>query len=169
MEITSGNFNQFYKKITAGFNYRLFLLIKLPMAWLSGMQLKVLTEEECVIALRYKWINTNPFKSMYFAVQAMAAEMSTGLLASAFIYNQKPGVSMLVVHTSATYTKTIKGKVEFVCKDGQLIQEAIEKAIVTREAQTATVTSNGITENGDIASTFSITWSFKVKGSGLKA
>lgn len=164
MQITSNNFSQFYKKITAGFNYRLFLFIKLPMAWLSGMQLEKLTTQECVIALRYKWINTNPFKSMYFAVQAMAAEMSTGLLASAFIYNNQPGVSMLVVHTSSAYTKTVKGKIQFVCKDGALIQEAVEKAIATGEPQTATVNSNGILENGEIASTFSITWSFKVKG-----
>ena len=30
--------------------------------------------------VKHRWINQNPFNSMYFAVQAMAAELSTGAL-----------------------------------------------------------------------------------------
>jgi hypothetical protein len=29
---------------------------------------------------KHRWINQNPFNSMYFAVQAMAAELATGAL-----------------------------------------------------------------------------------------
>jgi hypothetical protein len=33
-----------------------------------------------VVSVKHRWINQNPFNSMYFAVQAMAAELATGAL-----------------------------------------------------------------------------------------
>jgi hypothetical protein len=30
--------------------------------------------------VKHRWINQNPFNSMYFAVQAMGAELATGAL-----------------------------------------------------------------------------------------
>jgi hypothetical protein len=37
-------------------------------------------DENNVWYLKHRWINQNPFNSMYFAVQAMAAELATGAL-----------------------------------------------------------------------------------------
>jgi len=33
-----------------------------------------------VATVKHRWLNQNPFNSMYFAVQAMAAELTTGAL-----------------------------------------------------------------------------------------
>ena len=59
--------------------YNFYTLLKLPAAWISGVRVSKITEKYCEVKVRHRWINQNPFKSMYWAVQGMAAELSTGL------------------------------------------------------------------------------------------
>ena len=66
-------------KITKG-NVNKFLMVKLPAAYFCGVRLKKIEENSCITSVKYKWIKQNPFGSMYFAVQAMASELSTGAL-----------------------------------------------------------------------------------------
>ena len=61
-------------------NLNKFLFFKLPSAFLCGIRVKQIDENKCVVTVKHRWINQNPFNSMYFAVQAMAAELSTGAL-----------------------------------------------------------------------------------------
>jgi hypothetical protein len=144
--------------------YRLFLFSKLPMAFLAGLRMTKLEEAICTIYVKYRWLNTNPFSSMYFAVQAMAAEMSTGVLCLANIHGRKPGCSMLVVKMEAEFQKRVTGYVHFTCADGLAAQAAIEKAIATGESQTIVMRSEGVNDKGELAAVFLITWSFKAKG-----
>ena len=58
----------------------LFLLFKLPSAFLTGVRTKSIDAQKCVVVVKHRWINQNPFKSMFWAVQGMAAELSTGAL-----------------------------------------------------------------------------------------
>ena len=44
-----------------------------------------------------------------------------------------------------------------------MVEEAIEKTIVTKEGQTVVCTSVGTNENGERVSEFTLTWSFKAK------
>ena len=57
-----------------------FLFFKLPSAYLCGVRVKQIDDDHCVVSVKHRWINQNPFNSMYFAVQAMAAELSTGAM-----------------------------------------------------------------------------------------
>jgi hypothetical protein len=57
-----------------------FLFFKLPSAFICGVRVKQLETNKGVVTVKHRWINQNPFNSMYFAVQAMAAELSTGAL-----------------------------------------------------------------------------------------
>ena len=52
-----------------------FLFLKLPSAFICGVRVKKISADKCIVTVKHKWINQNPFKSMYFAVQAMAAVM----------------------------------------------------------------------------------------------
>ena len=58
----------------------IFLFFKLPSAFWSGVRVKSISKEQCIVTVKHRWFNQNPFKSMYFAVQAMAAELTTGAL-----------------------------------------------------------------------------------------
>ena len=73
-----------------------FLFFKLPSAFWCGVRAKVITPDKCVATVTHKWFNQNPFKSMYFAVQAMAAELTTGALVMYQIKKSEKKISMLV-------------------------------------------------------------------------
>src|ERR1700741_4163829 len=94
------------------FLFRFFLLKRLPMAYIAGIRVKELSEQRAITVIRYKWLNQNPFRSMYFACQAMAAEMATGLLLIDATYGADPAISMLIVKNEAEYFKKVTGRVE---------------------------------------------------------
>ena len=142
---------------------KLLMLLKLPMAFLSGIRINQLNEQSCHTLIRFKWLNQNPFKSIYFACLGMAAELSTGALAMMYVYRIKPSISMLVLSMKADFTKKAIGKIRFECNDGELMKEAVHQAILTKEGQTVEVKSTGIDEKGDIVATFLFTWTFKSK------
>ncbi|WP_375237880.1 DUF4442 domain-containing protein [Aurantibacter sp.] len=140
-----------------------FTAIKLPSAFLCGVRTKVLNNKQCITTVKHRWINQNPFKSMFWAVQGMAAEFSTGALMIAKIQESGKKVSMLVTSNNATFTKKATGKITFTCNDGLKASEILEKAISTGEGQTFWMKSVGTNEAGVIVSTFNFEWSVKEK------
>lgn len=138
-------------------------MFKLPSAYLCGVRTQYIDANKCVVTVKHKWINQNPFKSMFWAVQGMAAEFSTGALVTAKIQESGKKVSMLVTSNKAVFTKKATGKITFTCNDGNLIDEALKKAIETGEGQTLWMTSVGKNEDGIEVSTFNFEWSIKVK------
>lgn len=145
------------------FKIQLLLLTQLPIAWLAGLKLYSYSEEACSISVKLGFLNKNPFQSMFWAVQGMAAELSTGLLCIDIIKKSKQNISMLVVEQKAQFFKKAKGKIIFSCMQGNEIKDIIQRAIDSKESQTITLTSSGIDEVGDTVSTFEFVWSFKVK------
>lgn len=150
MNITPGKLNK-------------FLMIKLPSAWLCGVRVKEISKEHCIVRVKHKWINQNPFNSMYFAVQAMAAELSTGAMVIDQIKESGQKISMLVAQNKAHFTKKATGKLEFTCKDGHLIHDAIQETIKTGEGQTFWMKSIGVNEEGIAVSTFEFEWTVRLK------
>ncbi len=140
-----------------------FSMFKLPSAWLCGVRVKKISSSSCVVGVKHKWINKNPFDSMYFAVQAMAAELSTGAMVISHIRESGKKVSMLVATNNATFTKKATGKITFTCNDGNLIKQTIDKAIETREGQTCWMQSIGTNQDGVVVSTFNFEWTVRVK------
>jgi hypothetical protein len=145
--------------------FRLFLLSKLPSAFFSGVRVRYADEQKCVVTVPYKWFSTNPFRSTYFACHSMAAEMSTGVLAMAQTYQQKPAISMLVLRVEGDFLKKADGLTTFICEDGNIVKQMIREAAASGKPTTATLRSVGTNKDGDIVADFNITWSFKVKSS----
>jgi Domain of unknown function (DUF4442) len=140
-----------------------FLLFKLPSAYFSGIRVKEITPEKCVVTVKHRWINQNPFNSMYFAVQAMAAELTTGALVMYGINRSGKKISMLVANNKGNFSKKARGRITFTCVDGHLIQNAIQAAIATGEGQTLWMKSIGVDEKGDQVSQMEFEWSIKLK------
>jgi acyl-coenzyme A thioesterase PaaI-like protein len=143
--------------------FRLFLLMKLPSAFFCGVRIKSFNADQAVVTVPYKWLSQNPFKSTYFACLAMAAEMSTGLLAMMNTHERKPAVSMLVTNLEANYFKKATGITYFTCNDGEALQKTVSAAIVSGEGQVLRARSTGCNEQGELIAEFYITWSFKAK------
>lgn len=140
-----------------------FLFFKLPSAFWCGVRVKSITDQSCTVTVKHRWINQNPFNSMYFAVQAMAAELSTGALVISQIKNSKKNISMLVANNNSNFTKKATGKIEFTCNDGHLINNAIQATIATGEGQTFWMKSIGTNEKGEQVSEMNFEWSIRLK------
>ncbi|WP_024770271.1 MULTISPECIES: DUF4442 domain-containing protein [Aquimarina] len=140
-----------------------FLLFKLPSAWLCGVRVKNIDRTSCTVSVKHRWINQNPFKSMFWAVQGMAAELTTGALVTGYIRDSGKKISMLVASNNATYTKKAVGRITFVCTEGDLVADAIRKTIETGEGQTVWMKSIGTNQDGIEVSTFNFEWTVKVK------
>jgi len=141
----------------------LFLAFKLPAAFWCGVRTKRLTPEECIATVRYRWISQNPFKSMYFAVQAMAAELTTGALVMLHIKKSGASISMLVLNNKATFTKKAIGKITFICTHGDAIADTVKKAIESGEGQTIWLQSIGRDTQGDVVAIMDFEWTLKLK------
>ncbi len=154
---------KFLKLVNHPLLFNLFLMGQLPMGFMAGLKVKSCNSEQCQITVPFRWMNQNPFRSTYFAVLSMAAEMSTGMLALMMTRDSKPSVSMLVTHLESDFVKKATGITTFSCNDGKLINETIEKTIITGEGQTFNATSIGTSLSGEVEAKFLIQWSFKAR------
>ena len=141
----------------------LFNLVKLPAAYFTGVHTKYIDNTKCVVTVKHRWINQNPFKSMFWAVQGMAAELTTGALVLSKIRNSGYNISMLVATNNATFTKKATGRITFECNEGELVDQAINNAIETGEGQTVWLNSKGVNTDGVQVSEFNFQWTLKVK------
>lgn len=148
---------------TSPVRLNLFMLKNMPMGVIAGLRVKEFDDKHAVVTVPYKHLNTNPFKSMYFAVLSMAAELSSGVQAIALLNNTPKPVSMLVFKMKASFTKKARTRIRFVCNDGKKIAETITESIKTGEGKTVDVTSTGYDTSGDVVATFQFTWTFKPK------
>lgn len=156
--------NTYRASILNPIKFGLFKLSALPMAFLAGLKVEQLENDLATVSVRHGYINKNPFKSMYFAVQAMAAELSTGLLVMERVQLNKPiKISMLVLGMQAQFKKKATGTIRFRCENGQELDSIFKEVIETGEGRTIVLKSEGVDQAGDVVSSFEFTWTMKRK------
>jgi len=138
---------------------RRFLFFRLPLAWIMGLKLTSKPEEIPTVKLPFHRLNFNPFKSMYFASQLAAAELSTGLLLWRALRDVK-SYSMLVTNIEANFTKRGVGNLFFACINPEVLAEALEKLRAGETMQLALL-SEGKDPDGNQVCVVKITWSVK--------
>ena len=140
-----------------------FFLAKVPMLFVAGVKLTHLDQDSAKAVVPFRWINQNPFASMYFAVQSMAAEVSTAVLCIPALKASSAPVASLVVDVQADFVKKAVAATTFTCEDGAAAVAAIERAITTGEPSTFQARSVGTMPDGTVVSEFVFTWSFRVR------
>ena len=150
------------RSIRSPWKLKLYMLGKLPMGLLAGLRVVEFDERKAAVAIRLGYLTKNPFRSIYFACLAMAAELASGVQGIVLTADGAP-VSMLVVGLEGTFTKKAVGRVVFTCEDGPAIAEAIAGTRADGEGRTVPCTSVGRDEAGDEVATFKLIWSFKAK------
>lgn len=144
-------------------NLNLYLLKNLPSAYFSGVRVSLIATESCEVKVKHKWFNQNPFKSMYFAVQNMGAELTTGVLVMKAIKDRNQKFSMLVLNQKSNFSKKATGIITFKCTEGLMIQEKVQQALATKEGVAFWVRSEGFDETGDKVGTYDFEWTIKAK------
>jgi len=152
----------FRQQVLTPWKLRLFMMRQLPMAWLAGLRLRELTPERAVVTIPFKYLTQNPFRSIYFACLAMAAELASGIQAMMHVQAGTPA-SMLVVGLEAEFLKKAVGLITFTCPDGPQIAQALAESRATGEGRAVLCTSTGIDAAGDVVAVFRIQWSFKAR------
>lgn len=137
-----------------------WMLFKLPAAWLTGVRILSISDTKCEVKVRFKWINQNPYRSMFWAVQGMAAELTTGMLLTKSIQESNTNISMLLVANKSNFYKKAVGKIKFICDQGETAKELIDltKKNITHKAW---LKAKGFDETGDMVSEFDFEWSCK--------
>src|SRR5262245_11911005 len=128
------------------FKFNFFLLFKLPSAFFCGVRVVSINEQECIVSVKKRWINQNPFDSLYFAVEAMAAELSTGMLLNSHTQKLGKEISMLVISNKNKFLKKAVGRITFVCQQGNEIPKVLQGMIKTNVGQTFWLKSVGTDE-----------------------
>jgi hypothetical protein len=135
--------------------------IKLPLALFAGLRMEEVSPEKCIVSLPYGWRSQNPFNSIYFAAQSMAAEMSTGVLGALGCESSPDSIAMLVTGLNAEFSKKANQRTYFTCLDGLTVFEAIHHTMETGEGVRVDLKTTGRMEDGTEVSQFNFQWSFK--------
>ena len=96
---------------------------------------------------------------MFWAVQGMAAELTSGVLLMREIERKVQSLCCLL-NSRPAFLKA-KGKIRFTCDQVKDAKELIDKAISLGDGQRHWFTSIGLDENGDEVSRFQFHWSVK--------
>lgn len=139
------------------------MLFKLPLAYLAGVRVHSIEKDAAIVSIRHRWLNQNPFQSLFWAAQGMAAEIATAVLVMKEIENFGKKVSMLVINQRGSFTKKATGTIQFECLDGTLVSKAMEASIKTGTPSTIEMNARGLNEEGKLVSSFCFEWSLKVK------
>jgi hypothetical protein len=144
-------------------SFNAYTFFKLPSAWWTGVRLTKVEGHLTEVSVKHRWVNQNPFGSIFWAVQGMAAELSTAVFLMWTIKKAKQPVSMLVLKNQATFKKKAKGLIKFHCTQGKEALAAVKKTIATGEATSIVLKSVGTDALGHTVSEFEFEWSLKKK------
>ncbi len=144
----------------------LWMRLNLPLAQKAGLKIENVDAVSCQVSVPYRHGNKNPFKSTYFAVLTMAAEMSTGTLCMVYLRERQPSISMLLVDVQGNFSKKAVGLTTFTCEEGEKVVAALNEAYAASDGcSTVELNSIGRNEMGEELCRFSFVWSFKVRSS----
>ena len=142
-----------------------FMGAKLPLGLIAGLRVESVSALESVVSVPFGWRSQNPFRSIYFAAQAMAAEMSTGLLGMLAVQSAPASVAIIITNMDAKFIKKANQRTYFHCQGGTDLFEGVAKSIETGEGVEVPVKSIGTLKDDTLISEFSFTWSFRVRAS----
>lgn len=142
---------------------RLWMMRSLPMALPTGMMIESIDERHCRVRMPYRWWLRNPFRSLFWAVMGMAAELTTGALV--YAYASGSGMKFILVGMEARFLKKVTGKSFYICEGGDTVRRHIENLGVVPDARfdLPVLVTNA---EGEHMAEFVFTWQIKPKAGG---
>lgn len=142
---------------------RAFLLKSMPLGLAAGLRVDAIDDSVCVVSLPGGWRTQNPFRSMYWAAQGMAAELATG--APMFVYTRAAPapVRTLVGSVEARFVKPAHGRISFTCADVAAAADGVARACGSDESVDCPLVATGRDARGEVVSEWTFRWSFRAK------
>ena len=162
MPIDDTKLSSEYRTLRGRAKFRLFTAMTMPAAWFAGLQMDEIDDKICTTSLPGGWRTQNPFKTMYWAVQGMGAELATGAVPFAISRSMSEKLRMFVVGTNAKFIKRAKGRITFTCDEVMKTREAIEESMKSGKPVEVDLISIGRDKTGEIVSEWIFKWNFLV-------
>lgn len=142
---------------------RAFGALKVPLILYCMPQVQRVDQDACVIAVPLTWRTRNHYKSMYFGVLAIGADMTAGLLAMNLTQNSDKAVGLLFKDFKADFHKRAMGDVVFRCDDGALVRQMVDRVLASPERvnETVTVLAHCPSDHNALVATMRLTLSLK--------
>ena len=131
------------------------------MGLVSGIKLIHLDESKAITEVPFRWCNKNPFRSMYFAVLSMAAELSTAVPVMMVLKGDDADIALIIVDIKAEFVKKAQSTITFECVDYPGIVDAVSQLKHPGDISTVTMKTIGRDVDYNEVAIFYFTWSFK--------
>ncbi|NOH79791.1 DUF4442 domain-containing protein [Vibrio sp. RE86] len=145
----------------------LFGFFKVPFIWLARPKILQLDAEKVIVKIPLKRRTKNHLNSMYFGVLAVGADVAGGFMAMSKAQESGKEVSLAFKGVEGQFLKRPEADVHFICEDGKLIDDMLEKTFATGERvnQAVKITAICPSLHGDEPmAEFKLTLSLKRKG-----
>ena len=152
---------KFRDNFLSPFKQKLYYLKNLPMGLISGIRLIHLDEKRSVSELPFRWLNKNPFNSIYFAVLSMAAELSTAAPVMLALKASDANIALIIVELKVDFIKKAQSKIIFTCIDYDDICNAVSQLKKADDTAVFTAKTTGRDIDDNEVATFYFTWSFR--------
>ena len=167
MPVDKTKLNSEYNKLLGRIKFRVFTALAMPTARFAGVKIIQLDDISCAATLPGGWRSQNPFKTMYWAVQGMGAELSTGAAPFAISKSMPEKIRMFVVGVESKFTKAAKGKITFTSNDNSISRAAIEESMASGKPVDCNLSAIGTNLSGEVVSEWVFKWTFLVIKKGI--
>lgn len=140
--------------------------IRMPLLALSRARLIELELNAATSVLPFALTNRNPFGSMYFAAQLMAAELACGGLVLLHDANHEHNFSPIVKHIDVEFMRAGFDDITYHCDQGVKAARLLERAMRTKDRVEETFNIEGSTPKDGVITRVSIVWSARFKPRG---
>lgn len=145
--------------------WKLFLLGKfgIPMLGFARPKLLSIDADEVRMRIKLRRRTKNHLKSMYFGALAVGADTAAGLHAFYLSQTQGLNISLAFKAVDGQFLKRAETDVVFVCKQGKLVKDMMDKSAKTGERINQELLVEAYNTDDEIVATFKMTLSLKVK------
>lgn len=142
---------------------RLMGWFKIPMIGYVKPKLVFINDETVKVNISLRRRTKNHLNSMYFGALSVGADVAAGIYAFYFAEQMKTKVSFAFKSMQADFLKRAESDIVFVCSEGKLIREAMEKSKFSGDRVNQPVQVLAYDQQNEIVATFVMTVSVKVK------
>jgi hypothetical protein len=140
-----------------------FNLVKMPLGLAAGLRIDTIDASSCTVSLPGGWRTQNPFGSMYWAAQGMAAEMATGIHGYVLTQAAPSPVRMILAGCKGEFTRMCKGRGTFVFSQGEHVRAHIEQTLQSGASVNCDTEVLGYDPSGAEVSRWTFTWAFRAR------
>src|SRR5690554_4925751 len=139
-------------------------MFKIPMIAFTRPKLMLLDDNSSQVRIKLRRRSRNHLKSMYFGSLTVGADIAAGLHAFYFAEESGVKVSFAFKAIKAEFLKRATTDVYFHSNEGQLVKQAFDEAMLTKERVNRWIKVEAKNTDNEIVAVFEMEISVKIKG-----